>query len=234
MRKGRDREISRRASIRLSRSAKAPITCVHNVEILTCFGWMATRFSSARRAPVRRTTCGSERGRGGGGDRYEKRPHFASPCARRAESTKLCHLSWNSQGRAAPLPVTRLPPSTVPLKFYGRNFVRGQSGEQLEVLRMIGEFDGFQDVSSCKYSVFVNFGVVVLFVRGTTSKLSMSKHKWDTCLSRSKNLNTLFEQKKMILFVIIYGFLKKWTVLILYLSFDISCIDLSKLQFYYY
>lgn len=116
MRKGRDREISRRASIRLSRSAKAPITCVHNVEILTCFGWMATRFSSARRAPVRTTTCGSERVvEGGGGDRYEKRPHFASPCARRAESTKLCHLSWNSQRRAA-----RLPPSTVPLKFYGR------------------------------------------------------------------------------------------------------------------
>lgn len=114
MRKGRDREISRRASIRLSRSAKAPITCVHNVEILTCFGWMATRFNSARRAPVRTTTCGSERGRGvegGGGDRYEKRPHFASPCARRAESTKLCHLSWNSQGRAAFVRVTRLPPS---------------------------------------------------------------------------------------------------------------------------
>lgn len=199
MRKGRDKEISRRASIRLSRSAKAPITCVHNVEILTCFGWMATRFSSARRAPVRRTTCGSERGRGGGGDRYEKRPHFASPCARRAESTKLCHLSWNSQGRAAPLPVIRLPPSTVPLKFYGRNFVRGQSGEQLEVLRMIGEFDGFQD-GSCKYSSILD---VVLFERGTTSKLSMSKHKWDICLSRSKNLN-MFEQKKMILFVIIW------------------------------
>lgn len=134
---------------------------------------MATRFSSARRAPVRRTTCGSERGRGGGGDRYEKRPHFASPCARRAESTKLCHLSWNSQGRAAPLPVIRLPPSTVPLKFYGRNFVRGQSGEQLEVLRMIGEFDDFQD-GSCKYSSILD---VVLFERGTTSKLSMSKHK---------------------------------------------------------
>lgn len=182
MRKGRDKEISRRASIRLSRSAKAPITCVHNVEILTCFGWMATRFSSVRRAPVRRTTCGSERGRGGGGDRYEKRPHFASPCARRAESTKLCHLSWNSQGRAAPLPVIRLPPSTVPLKFYGRNFVRGQSGEQLEVLRMIGEFDGFQD-GSCKYSSILD---VVLFERGTTSKLSMSKHKWDICLSRNK------------------------------------------------
>lgn len=203
MRKGRDKEISRRASIRLSRSAKAPITCVHNVEILTCFGWMATRFSSARRAPVRRTTCGSERGRGEGGDRYEKRPHFASPCARRAESTKLCHLSWNSQGRAAPLPVTRLPPSTVPLKFYGRNFVRGQSGEQLEVLRMIGEFDGFQD-GSCKYSSILD---VVLFERGTTSKLSMSKHKWDICLSRSKNLN-MFEQKKMILFVIIWLFKK--------------------------
>lgn len=203
MRKGRDKEISRRASIRLSRSAKAPITCVHNVEILTCFGWMATRFSSARRAPVRRTTCGSERGRGGGGDRYEKRPHFASPCARRAESTKLCHLSWNSQGRAAPLPVIRLPPSTVPLKFYGRNFVRGQSGEQLEVLRMIGEFDGFQD-GSCKYSSILD---VVLFERGTTSKLSMSKHKWDICLSRSKNLN-MFEQKKMILFVIIWLFKK--------------------------
>lgn len=203
MRKGRDKEISRRASIRLSRSAKAPITCVHNVEILTCFGWMATRFSSARRAPVRRTTCGSERGRGGGGDRYEKRPHFASPCARRAESTKLCHLSWNSQGRAAPLPVIRLPPSTVPLKFYGRNFVRGQSGEQLEVLRMIGEFDGFQD-GSCKYSSILD---VVLFERGTTSKLFMSKHKWDICLSRSKNLN-MFEQKKMILFVIIWLFKK--------------------------
>lgn len=203
MRKGRDKEISRRASIRLSRSAKAPITCVHNVEILTCFGWMATRFSSARRAPVRRTTCGSERGRGGGGDRYEKRPHFASPCARRAESTKLCHLSWNSQGRAAPLPVIRLPLSTVPLKFYGRNFVRGQSGEQLEVLRMIGEFDGFQD-GSCKYSSILD---VVLFERGTTSKLSMSKHKWDICLSRSKNLN-MFEQKKMILFVIIWLFKK--------------------------
>lgn len=67
----------------------------------------------------------------------------------------------------------RLPPSTVPLKFYGRNFVRGQSGEQLEVLRMIGEFDGFQD-GSCKYSSILD---VVLFERGTTSKLFMSKHK---------------------------------------------------------
>lgn len=95
---------------------------------------MATRFSSARRAPVRTTTCDSERVvEGGGGDRYEKRPHFASPCARRAESTKLCHLSWNSQGRAA-----RLPPSTVPLKFYGRSSV---SRERLEVLN---EFDGFR------------------------------------------------------------------------------------------
>lgn len=107
MRKGRDREISRRASIRLSRSAKAPITCVHNVEILTCFGWMATRFNSARRAPVRTTTCGSERGRGveRGGRRGQIR-----------ETTTLCFTLRTSCGVHEAVPLV--------LEFSGTSSVR--------------------------------------------------------------------------------------------------------------
>lgn len=89
----------------------APITCVHNVEILTRFTWMlavhASRIphDSLRRgdAAVKRERVQKEGRRRR--KRYEERPHFTSPCLRRPRLRRAlvesCHLSWNSRGQVA-------------------------------------------------------------------------------------------------------------------------------------
>jgi len=89
----------------------APITCVHNVEILTRFTWMLAvhashiPHSSLRRgdAAVKRERVQKEGRRRR--KRYEERPHFTSPCLWRPRLRRAlvesCHLSWNSRGQVA-------------------------------------------------------------------------------------------------------------------------------------
>lgn len=90
----------------------APITCVHNVEILTRFTWMlavhASRIphGSLRGAAVaKKRERAQKEGRRRRRKRYEKRPHFTSPCIRgprfRRALVASCHLSWNSRGQVA-------------------------------------------------------------------------------------------------------------------------------------